>query len=65
MLARYSPNEEIYVASNASNLGLGVVLLHKEKDGQVKAVHHASRILLPEEINYIQIEKGVGPDICC
>ena len=28
---------KIYVASNASNLGLGAVHLHKEKDGLLKA----------------------------
>ena len=29
-LTHYVPNKEIYVASDASNLGLGAVLLHKE-----------------------------------
>ena len=61
MLTHYDPNKEIYVASDASNLSLGAVLLHKEKDGQLKAVHHASRTLLPAEFNYSQIEKeGFG-----
>ena len=53
----YDLNKEIYVASDASNLGLGAVLLHKEKDGQLKAIHHVSRTFLPAEINYSQIEK--------
>ena len=45
------------MASDACNLGLGAVLLHKEKDGQLKAVHHVSRTLLQVKINYSQIEK--------
>ena len=57
----YNPNKEIHVASDASNLGLGAVLLRKEKDGQLKAVHHVSRTFLLAEINYSQIEKeGLG-----
>ena len=31
-LTHYKPNKGIYVASDASNRGLGAVLLHKEKD---------------------------------
>ena len=50
----YNPNKNIYVASDASNLGLGAVLLHKEKDGLLNDV---SRTLLSAEINYSQIEK--------
>ena len=53
----YNPYKEIYVVSYASNLGLGAVLLYKEKEGQLKAVHHVSRTLLLAEINYSQIEK--------
>ena len=60
-LTHYDPNKEIYVASDVSNLGLGAILLHKEKDVQLKAVHHVSRIFLLEEINYSQTEKeGLG-----
>ena len=60
-LTHYDPNKEIYVASDANNLGLGAVFLHKEKDGQLQAVHNASRTLLPTEINYSQIGKeGLG-----
>ena len=61
MLTHYDPNKEIYLASDASNLGLEAVLLHKEKDGQLKVVHYASRTLLPAEMNYSQIGKeGLG-----
>ena len=60
-LTLFDPNKEIYVTSDASNLGLEVVLLNKIKDGQLKAVYHASRTLLQAEINYSQIEKeGLG-----
>ena len=37
-------------------LGLGAVILH-EKDGKLKLIQHASRALLPAEMNYLQIEK--------
>ena len=57
MLMHYNPNKEIYVANDASNLDLGAVLLHKEKDGQLKALYHVSRTLLLAEINYSQTEK--------
>ena len=49
------------MASDASNLSLGAVLLYKEKDGQLKTQHYISRTSLPVEINYSQIEKdGLG-----
>ena len=57
ILTHYNPNKEVYVASDASNLGLGAILLHKEKDGQLKDVHHVLSTLLPAEINYSQIQK--------
>ena len=48
-LAHSDPNKEIYVVTDASNLGLGSVLLHKENNGLMKAVAYASRTLLPKE----------------
>ena len=49
------------MASDTSYLGLGAVLLHRKKDGQLKVVHYASRTLLPAEINYSRIKKeGLG-----
>ena len=62
MLTHCNPNKEIYVAIVAINLGFRAILLHKEKEGQLKAVHHALRTLLQAEINYSQI---VRHDICC
>ena len=55
--AHYDPNKEIYVATNATNLGSAAVLLHKKDKGQLKAVVHASRTLLSAEKNYCQTEK--------
>ena len=48
-LTHYDSHKEIYVASNTSNLGLGAVLLHKEKDGQLKVVHHVCRFCFQQK----------------
>ena len=56
-LVYLDPNQEIVIASDASNYGVGVVILHKYKDGTMKAVAHKSRSLLPAETKYSQIEK--------
>ena len=55
-MTHYDPNKRIYVASDASNFGLGAVILHKE-DGKLKPIQHVSRTLLPAEMNNSQIEK--------
>ena len=55
-MTHYNPNKQIYVDSDVSNSGFGAVILHKE-DGKLKPIQHASRTLLPVEINYSQIEK--------
>ena len=41
-------NLALYVASDASNFGLEVVILHKE-DGKLKPIQHVSRMLLPAD----------------
>lgn len=53
----YDPNKEIYVASDASNLGLGAIILQKEKNGQLKAIDQVLMTLLLAGMNYSQIEK--------
>ena len=55
-LMHYNPNKQMYLASDASNFGLGAVLLHK-KDGKLKLIHHVLRTLLLAEMNYLQIAK--------
>ena len=44
-------------ASDASDTGIGVVILHKFRDGKMKAVTHGSKTLLAAKKNYSQIEK--------
>ena len=56
-LKHFDPNLDIIVASDASTHGVGVCILHKWKDGKVRPIAHASRVLLPAERNYSQIEK--------
>ena len=64
-LTQHDPNKQMCVASDASNFGLGAVLLNKEEDCKLKLIHHASRTLLPVEIKYSQIEKWrVSYHIC-
>lgn len=49
---------EIVVASDASEYGIVAVMLHKYKDGNMKAMIHAScLLLLARKKNYSQIEK--------
>ena len=48
-LMHYDPNKEIYMTTDAINLGLDAILLYQEDNGQLKAVAYASRMLLLAE----------------
>ena len=57
VLALYDPTRDTVVASDASNYGIGTVIMQKQDDGQMKPVAYASRALTPTEQRYATIEK--------
>ena len=57
VLSIYNPVRETVVSADASNYGLGAVLLQKQPSGELKPVACASRSMTDTECRYTQIEK--------
>ena len=56
-LVHYNPSLPLFLAADASSVGIGAVLFHRFQDGTEKAIAHASKTLTPTEKNYSQIER--------
>ena len=57
VLAHYSPQYKTTVAADASNAGVGAVLMQNQPDGKRRPVAYISRSLTDSEKNYAVIEK--------
>uniref|UniRef100_A0A1X7SIP9 Reverse transcriptase/retrotransposon-derived protein RNase H-like domain-containing protein n=1 Tax=Amphimedon queenslandica TaxID=400682 RepID=A0A1X7SIP9_AMPQE len=57
VLSLYDTNAETKVSADASNNGLGAVLLQTQSGGEVKPIAYVSRSLSPVEQRYAQIKK--------
>ena len=59
-LTHFDPKMELILASDASNVGIGAVLLHKNKLGAIKTIAHVSRGLsTAEKKNTVWLKKRV------
>ena len=59
-VTHYDPKQDIVVVADSSDAGICAVILHKFKDGKIKAKAHTSRtLLLAKKKKHGQIEKVV------
>uniref|UniRef100_A0A914XIG2 RNA-directed DNA polymerase n=1 Tax=Plectus sambesii TaxID=2011161 RepID=A0A914XIG2_9BILA len=57
LLTHYTPDLPIVVAANASEYGIGGVLLHRMADGSERPIAYVSKALTAAQKNYPQIQK--------
>ena len=57
VLVHFDPNKTLVLACDASNVGIGAVLVHRYPDGSERPIANMSKTLIAAERNYSQIHK--------